>query len=129
MQMYRRVRMAEKKNITLRVPKDTYREFEEYRKDRGEISKADAGRRLLEAGLGTTKGSEEEEEVDRSPIELVAWAVLAIALAAYMAKAVFPIMALVAALAATAAAGLFTTQFVREIHRRGESLLSIIGGK
>jgi len=121
--------MGEKKHITLRVPQDTYREFEEYREDRGEISKADAGRRLLEAGLGTTKGSEEEEEVDRSPIELVAWAVLAIALAAYMAKTVFPAMALVAALAATAAAGLFTTQFVREIHQRGESLLSIFGGK
>jgi Flp pilus assembly protein TadB len=48
--------MVSKKNITIRVPPDTYDEFEEYRRERlpdtdEEISKADAGRRLLEAGL------------------------------------------------------------------------------
>lgn len=43
--------MAEKKNVTLRVPRDTYEDFEEYRQQHGDISKADAGRRLLESGL------------------------------------------------------------------------------
>ena len=42
--------MASKRNITIRVPNDTYDEFEEYRDGR-DISKADAGRRLLEDAL------------------------------------------------------------------------------
>lgn len=41
--------MPTKKNLTIRVPKDTYEKFEKYRGD--DLSKADAGRRLLESGL------------------------------------------------------------------------------
>lgn len=47
-----------KKTISVRVPPDTHERFEEYREknsgdeeDGGELSKADAGRRLLERGL------------------------------------------------------------------------------
>ena len=56
--------MANKEHITLRVPRDTYEEFEGYRKERGEISKADAGRRLLEKGLEQVNGATETESDD-----------------------------------------------------------------
>jgi len=46
--------MSKKENITLRVPQDTYEQFERYRKERGGISKADAGRRLLQDALDET---------------------------------------------------------------------------
>jgi len=47
-----------KKNITIRVPQDTHQEFEEYRETKGGISKADAGRRLLERALHQEKESD-----------------------------------------------------------------------
>lgn len=70
--------MVSKKNITIRVPPDTYEEFEEYRcerlpdSDEG-ISKADAGRRLLEAGLEenrtATDGGQVLDELKQIRIE------------------------------------------------------------
>lgn len=42
--------MAQKEHIGFRVPPDTYEEFEAYREERN-ISKTDAGRRLLEDAL------------------------------------------------------------------------------
>lgn len=56
--------MPAKKNLTIRVPKDTYEEFEEYRGD--ELSKADAGRRLLESGL-----ENENSESNQAPSTLL----------------------------------------------------------
>lgn len=48
-----------KKTISVRVTQRTYQEFEEYRHDQGTeeepLSKADAGRKLIESGLGKEK--------------------------------------------------------------------------
>lgn len=52
--------MAEKQNITIRVPPDTYEEFETYRKTR-DISKADAGRRLLHEALRQQTSDSEQD--------------------------------------------------------------------
>lgn len=45
-----------KETIAIRVPDDTFERFEEYRTEGEEISKADAGRRLLEYGLKYEEG-------------------------------------------------------------------------
>jgi hypothetical protein len=52
--------VAKKETIALRVPPDTHAEFERYREERSgpddELSKSDAGRRLLERGLDYERG-------------------------------------------------------------------------
>jgi hypothetical protein len=58
---------VQKKNLTVRVPVDTYEEFEDYREERGNISKADAGRRLLEEGLDAETETESDEERPTAP--------------------------------------------------------------
>jgi hypothetical protein len=49
-----------KKTLSIRLPPDTYERFEEYRdansSEESELSKADAGRRLLEKGLDGVDG-------------------------------------------------------------------------
>jgi len=50
--------MSQKEHIGFRVPQDTYQAFESYREERN-ISKTDAGRRLLEDALHDTDGGEE----------------------------------------------------------------------
>lgn len=58
-------RIMTKKNVTVRVPEDTYARFEEYRKsESGEISKADAGRRLLESGLNAEQSPDTPPGMD-----------------------------------------------------------------
>lgn len=47
--------MAEKQALTARMPPDTYRRVEKYREAR-DLTKSDAGRRLVEAGLDAEKG-------------------------------------------------------------------------
>jgi len=57
----------EKEVVSIRMPQDTYEEFEEYRNERN-LSKTDAGRRLLERSLRPDTQSEPEPQTLREQL-------------------------------------------------------------
>lgn len=52
---------TEKHPISFRVPSDTHEDFEDYQ-EQHDITQSDAGRRLLEEGLQSELGEEQEEQ-------------------------------------------------------------------
>lgn len=54
--------MAEKQALTARMPQDTYERVERYR-ERKDLSKSDASRRLVEAGLEAEEGDTQQSGV------------------------------------------------------------------
>jgi hypothetical protein len=64
-----------KKTISIRVTQPTYEEFEEYRHDRGSeeepLSKADAGRQLIETGLETKRQEATQNSVSSGVVSVL----------------------------------------------------------
>lgn len=75
--------MSGKDTVSARVPQDTSERFEAYRDDR-DISKSEAGKRLIERGLDWESGEVSAGNAAGSALgERLAWGVLAFSLAAF----------------------------------------------